>query len=309
MGKTLTNSVDRWLLRAILTTSVLLLLLLAAFGGYYYVSSGSRAGDTSLGGQLAPLEKQVRERPNDAELRVALANLYVEKGRLDDAIGQAKAALQLRKDHGGALLVLGTAYMNDGEYDEAIQVWQRLVELNKDNPMAKQSPELALVHHNLGNIYLQRGQLDDAVTEFEASLATDRTNADTYFLLGEARLGREDAKGAVEAYRQALRLTPGFSEAYTSLNKAYQAEGNAAGASYAQAMLLYLDGLYDEAIAKLEVLAAGEMNAAEVHLGMGMAYEKLGKKGKAYQEYEAALSLDPKSYAARQGLGRLGAQP
>jgi len=151
--------------------------------------------------------------------------------------------------------------------------------------------------------------LNDAVREFEASLGIDRANADTYFLLGEAKLELQEVEGAIEAYRMALRLTPDFREAYVRLGEAYQMQGSSGGIRFAEAMLLYLDGLYEQAAAKLEALAMGELDTAEVHLGMGMAYERMGKKGKAIQEYEAALSLDPKSYAARQSLGRLGARP
>ncbi|MCL4553446.1 MAG: tetratricopeptide repeat protein, partial [Candidatus Marsarchaeota archaeon] len=72
-----------------------------------------------------------------------------------------------------------------GRTDLAIDYLSHTIEANKDNPMAKASLQLALVHQYLGSLYLDQGRTDDAIAEFRQSLEIDRGNAETLRMLGK----------------------------------------------------------------------------------------------------------------------------
>jgi tetratricopeptide (TPR) repeat protein len=294
-----------WAIRAV---AALLAVALVGLGAYYY----QRYSHTTLSvvdRDTRIVESQIRQRPDDLELRVAAANLYVAKGQYDEAISQAEEVLKMSPDHLGALLVLAQAQAQKGRRDLAIGYLTRAVELNKDNPMARASLRLALIHHNLGSLYLDQGQTEQAIAEFRQALAIDPTNADTLHLLGNALARQGHLDEAIQTYRQALRLVPDFPEAYQDLYRAYEGQGDHARADFASGMILYSAGKYGQALESLHRVAAAVPEMAEVHLGLAMTYEKTGDRAAALGEYRLALAEDGTSLAARQGIGRLGAQP
>ncbi len=52
------------------------------------------------------------------------------------------------------------------------------------------------------------GRFDSAEADFEAALSVDPRNPKTLFMLGEARIGRGDLKGAAEAFEKAVQYDP-----------------------------------------------------------------------------------------------------
>jgi len=65
------------------------------------------------------------------------------------------------------------------------------------------------VEYQKGQAALQDGKFQDAEHHFGNSLAADPNNAGTLFMLGMARSGRGDEKGAVKAYEKSLKIDDG----------------------------------------------------------------------------------------------------
>lgn len=300
------DRVDRWLSRALRFAAALLAVAVASLGLYWYGQRYTHPTVSVVDRDTQVVESQIRQQPNDPQLRVAIANLYLEKGRYEEAIAQAEQLLQANPEQLGALLALAQAEAKSGKLEAAAGLLNRALELNRDNPMAKSSLQLSLVHQNLGSIYLEMGRPQEAVGEFRAALEIDRANADTLHLLANALVAQGQIDEAVESYRRALRLVPDFPEVYRDLYRAYESQGDRDRAAFAWGMVRYSAGELDQALESLQKAARAVPDMAEVRLGLAMVYDKKGLKAEALEEYQKALALDDGSIAAKQGIARLG---
>lgn len=299
-------STSTWLDRALWIVGVLLLIAVVGFGVFYFRDRYVHADESLVDRQMRHLEDMVREDPGNPNLRVAVAQWYLEQDLVDQAIQQGKEALKLDEDHQEALILLGRAYMTRGDQEQAIAHLARVVELNKDSEFARIDPRMNLVNYNLGKLYLQRGEYDRAMEALKAALEVDRTDADARYVLARVYQAQGDHQAAVKELNEALRFVPDFAEAYQGLRVSYTALGMSTEAAYADAMVAYTRSDYRRAAQQLEALlkAAPEFDAA--YLGLGMAYAKLGEREQAIAALQSYLEAHPDSVAARHMLGQLG---
>jgi tetratricopeptide (TPR) repeat protein len=76
-----------------------------------------------------------------------------------------------------------------------------------------QSPGNLKVYHNLGLVYLERGQLDEAIISFKNEIRMKPDLAGSYFALGYSYEKKSELDAARKSYEQALRINPEFSVA------------------------------------------------------------------------------------------------
>ena len=125
----------------------------------------------------------------------------------------------------------GAAHAQSGRLAEAIDAWERAVELR---------PDLAEAHFNLGAAHRDRGELPEALEAYRRAAELRPNWADAQLAFGALlrELGRPDA--AVEHLSQALALQPDLAEAHMELGNALTPTGDwrAALGHYQRAMRL-----------------------------------------------------------------------
>jgi tetratricopeptide (TPR) repeat protein len=84
----------------------------------------------------------------------------------------------------------------------------------------------ALVHNNLGELYLERGEFTAARAEFQAALASKPDYAFAHNNLGVLLIRQGKPTEARPWLETAIRLDPNYSEAYGNLGAAYEAAGD-----------------------------------------------------------------------------------
>ncbi|HMA95654.1 MAG TPA: tetratricopeptide repeat protein [Polyangiaceae bacterium] len=124
-----------------------------------------------------------------------------EQCRLRDARQHAEAALALRKDYREARNTLGVILIHEKRPADAISV---LLPLTTD--ILYTTPENAW--GNLGWAHLELGNVDEAVTALERSVAAQPRFCVGYFRLGQARERKGMKESAIEAFTQALEADP-----------------------------------------------------------------------------------------------------
>lgn len=77
----------------------------------------------------------------------------------------------------------------------------------------KQNPLLAEAYSNLGNVYKERGQLQEALENYRHAVRLKPDFIDGYINLAAALVAAGDMEGAVQAYVSALQYNP-VSEKY-----------------------------------------------------------------------------------------------
>jgi len=90
--------------------------------------------------------------------REHLSDAYLDKGRLDDAVAQARQALAVQPESADAHATLGAALARKGELDEAIVHLHSALQSN---------PKLLRAHYNLANVWLQKGDIDQAIMNYQ----------------------------------------------------------------------------------------------------------------------------------------------
>jgi tetratricopeptide (TPR) repeat protein len=297
---------NRRLELALAVLATLTILSSAGFGVYYYYDRFVHPDESIADRQIKQLEEAVRANPQNPDIRVGVASYYAEKGLTDKAIQQIQEALRIDTNHQGAIVLLGGIYAQKGETDKALSQFSRVVELNKDNPMAGLDPRLELALYQMGNLYIQQGKYAKAVESLKQALSIDRADADALYSLGIAYQKQSDHANAITSLQQALRFVPDFIEAYQALAVSYAAMGKNDETAYAQAMVTLGQGKYADAAKSLEGVIGRAPSLKQAYLGLGLSYEKLGRREKALAALQEYLATYPNDIAAQQALGRLG---
>ena len=75
----------------------------------------------------------------------------------------------------------------------------------------------AETHSNLGNAYLQNGQLDEAITQLQKALDIQPVQAITCNTLGSALFSKGQLDEAIAQFQKALKIQPDLPEAHNNL--------------------------------------------------------------------------------------------
>lgn len=86
-------------------------------------------------------------------------------------------------------------------------------------------PEYPEALYNLGSALLQKGETDKAIELCQQALRLQPTDVDAHVVLGNALMSRQDIDLAIDQYRQALKLRPEDQNAHHNLGIALQQQG------------------------------------------------------------------------------------
>ena len=173
-----------------------------------------------------------------------------------------------------------TSYWKNSE-----TLWNHTLAVTAENDVA---------HNNLGFLFLRRGELDKAISEFQTALDIRSRNTQSHYSLGAAliqsNLGNALARNqrwdaAVDHLQEAVRLRPDYADAYFNLGS-----------------VLFQEGKIDQAIAEWQKTLAINPRDSEAHRNVADALRKQGKVKEAMSEYEQALNIAPEDSAALNNL-------
>jgi tetratricopeptide (TPR) repeat protein len=146
-------------------------------------------------------------------------------------------------------------------------------------------PESAAAQFELGNAYVQSGQLEQAVAAYQKAIELDPNYEAAYANLGVVYYQLQRLDLAVLQYQKALELNPDDGEVAYNL-----------GALYLQQALLSGDqpdpDLLDQAIAQLQQAQELSPNLAEPYFSLGVAYDALNRSEEAIEAFETFLARD-----------------
>lgn len=288
-----------WLLAALAVASLI------GFGVYYYYDRYVHPNETVLERQANQIESLVKKDPQNPTLRASVAAYYLDAGLTDQAILQAQEGLKLDAKNQAALVILGNAYRQKGDTASAIKYYKQVVELGKDNSSAFLDPRLEAVYYELGKIYDEQGKFKEAIQSLESALAIDRTDADALYTLGKVYQDQNDHKNAIKQFEQALRFDPTYDQPYRKMVVSYNALGKKPEAAWAQGMISFTEGKYGDAAAQLEAVLRETPGLSQAYLGLGLAYEKMGKFEQAQTALHKYVEAKPDEFAGVDALGRV----
>ena len=147
-----------------------------------------------------------------------LGLVYADQGRLDEAIREVQAALQINPNDVLLLCNLGVFYRQQGRIDEAIHEFQAVLRIN---------PDYAEAHLELGMLYQQQDRIDEAIREFQAALGINPDYAEAHRSLGVA-YGRQGSsrRGDPRVHWRRCGVNPDHAEAHYALGVIYGQQGH-----------------------------------------------------------------------------------
>lgn len=98
-----------------------------------------------------------------AEAHTFLGWTYSFQGRYEEAIGECKEAIKVDPDFGNPYNDIGAYLIEKGRLDEAIPWFKKAI-------VAKRYDSYCYPHYNLGRVYEQKGNWQEALKCYEASL-------------------------------------------------------------------------------------------------------------------------------------------
>ncbi len=261
------------------------------------------AGDLEKAWQLSPSEGLAMEQVNNRFLQ----------GKTKEAVALLQQFLQQYPQSAGLKRRLGEAYLQGGEYDRAIAVYDSILAANtndfeayyeratlyleqKDSARAiadleksyaLQPTQLAAL--SLANLYAEKKN-PRALVLADSVIARDQNQEmiDPVFIKGIYYANTKNANKALEAFDQCIRMDWKFHEAYIEKGIIYFEQKN-----------------LDEALKQFKLAATVTNTYPDAYFWQGRCYEALGKTQEAISNYVRAYALDKDFSEARERAEKL----
>lgn len=285
-----------------------LLSMVALLAGCSAAMAGIRDDCLSLQGRavddvgIVTCEAAIRENDRDGELYAARAYFYALGRYYGRAIADLIKARELGVWDEALSVRLGYAYVNDGEFDRAIEVLDEIIQSNPKNVDA-------LLKR--GDAYRHKGEFIKALADLNKSIQSREAEAakakpleyfpeafqsNAYYYRGLVYSSMNEHDRAIDDFTQAIAIGDYFRE-----EKAHILSLRA------EARLRM--GNLPQALSDVEK-AVEEYPAWPVLFELrGRIREAMGEKVEALQDFRRALSIDPVHKGSLEGVTRLKGSP
>ena len=239
-----------------------------------------QAQELHLRGQLKEAEtlyhELLGENPDQADVLHALAVLYAQSERYDEALTHLDKAISTEPNEAALYNSKGNVFLRLNKYFDAAAQYQKAIELDSD---------YAVAYNNLGKSYYEQEKLDQARAYYEKAIELNQNYSDAYYNLGIllAKLGED--KAAIDALNKTITLAPERASAYGMLAEVYMHEEN-----------------YPKAIENYNLRIELQPEHTETYFSLGQAYLQNDQFDEAILAFEQTLTLQPKHPEANHNL-------
>ena len=249
------------------------------------------------------LKRAVAADPSNSEATQLLGLSYYLNGYPGQAIPLlGKVEAWYPRANVDASYILGICYIQTKNYPQARKAFARMFDVPEDSassylftarmlfrqefdPIAEEyaqkavamDPNLPLVHFLLGELYLYKSRIPEAMTEFKKEIAINPGHAAAYYKLA-------DAYSRIQKFDDAERL----------LQRSIWLDATSTGPYILMGKVLEKKGEFELAVRALQRAANMDPNNPTTHHLLGQAYRDMGKKEEAESELKAAEELQTK---------------
>jgi tetratricopeptide (TPR) repeat protein len=254
--------------------------------------------------------------PTDPQWPIALADLYYQKLRLEEAEELLISAAALDTSRHEALLKRSEIKLLKREYKEAMTLANAALKKEVRDPKA---------YYLKGWIHMEAGDTALSISSYRTAVEQDPSFYEGYIALGLLHAAQRDPL-ALQYYNTAIDIRPTSVEAW--YNKAMYCQENQQDSlallcyerikaidprnamAYYNTGFVYLQNQQRVAEARTQFLASivRAPRHAPSHYNLGLTYELENKLDSALVAYKGALKLDPSFDLPAEGLSRLQAK-
>jgi tetratricopeptide (TPR) repeat protein len=161
----------------------------------------------------------------------------------------------------------GLVLHHQGKYDEAIQSYDKTIQLD---------PKNASAWSNKGIVLYDMGKYDEAIQAYEMAVELDLNYAEAWYNKGIALAKQRKYTEAIQAYERAIELDLNYAKAWNN-----------------KGIVLYDMGKYDEAIQAYEKAIGINPQDAKAWNNKGIALDDQSKYDEAILAYDKAIEINP----------------
>jgi len=143
----------------------------------------------------------------------------VQEKQCEQALEEFKAAAEMDPGQHVIFANIAESYKNLRKYDDAIQNYQKALEILGAKPEGKKDPQIeASYHMNLALVYAMASKMEEALAETQKSTQLNpATGSKAYYNLGATLVNGGKASEAVEAFKKAVEVDPNNADAHYQL--------------------------------------------------------------------------------------------
>ncbi len=215
---------------------------------------------------------------DDADVLFHLGHLLASRSAFGEAVQMYERALQLTPDNAHLWLSLGQANRAlPDRLEEAIQCLRKSVSLQ---------PGFIDAHVTLGALLKQSARLDEAAKAYRTAIEIDPNQPQLHMYLAETLYAMGQWSDAISEMQETVRLDPANSAAYSNIGAA-----------------MIHTGQTQESIDYFKRAIAAQPDAVDPHIQLGTAYSSFfGRHDLAQESFETAVRLDPGNIMAKRCL-------
>lgn len=219
----------------------------------------------------------LEENPDQIDVLHALAILYAQSEKYDDALTTLDKAIKIDNALPALYNSKGNIFLRLNKPEAATHEYQKAIECDD---------QYAAAFNNLGNAYNAQNQLDKAKEQYEKAIALNEHYSDAHYNLGilMAKLGESDK--AITYLKKALELNPNRPAAHGQLAEIYLQQGD-----------------YLNAIEHYQNRLDFEPEHTDAFFGLGQAYLQNHQMDDAIAAFKKVLILQPKHPEANHYMG------
>jgi tetratricopeptide (TPR) repeat protein len=222
--------------------------------------------------------RYLRERPEDLQMRILVAQSLIRLGKVEAAEHELGAIPEADRN-AEVNYAYGRIRMGHRDFDAARAYLLAALE---------EIPDSIDIINSLYLIDRREDKVDETIARIEAALEDNPEKAALYTLRGKVALSEGRSAGAEADFKKAIDLEPDALSAYESLARFYASTGR-----------------LGEAIETYESAVTVRPKAAQLFHLLGVLYELAGDKQKAIENYELAIRHQPNLGEAKNNLAYL----
>jgi len=178
------------------------------------------------------------------------------------------------------------------------------------NDAVHKSPNKSRPYNSRGLEYSNRGNFDQALSDYNKAIQLNPNYAYAYNNRGNTRNTKGDFNQAISDYTKAIEINPNFAEAYNNRGVAYGSKGyfdkeisdytkaieinpNFTEAYYNRGVVYYSKGSFDQAISDYTKAIQLNPRYTDAYNNRGNTYNTKGDFSQAISDYTKAIEIDP----------------
>lgn len=209
--------------------------------------------------------------PMSKDLSVAEADLQLRQGNTKEAIDTYKSVVLFNGQDPEVLAALGYCYVIDGQWQQATEVFENLLE-NSDDSLRETYLELLAV------ISVNNGQYARAVGYYDTLSLDRRGDAQLWLKMGHAALGANAPKRAFACSQRALSLRVSWPDAIALMGSAE-----------------YMNNDYKASINTFSRICGDKDLSCYAWFMTGKSLSRIGQYKKSSEAFKRAKMIDPEN--------------